>query len=84
MHARKLYENGDLLLAGALADPVDGAVLVFSGKSPEAAEKFAESDPYVINNLMTSWQVRKWMTVMGEGSSPPKKENDQNVQSFAR
>ena len=30
-YARKSYERGELILAGAFADPVDGAVLVFSG-----------------------------------------------------
>ncbi len=70
-HARKAYERGELVLAGALADPVDGAVLVFRGASPDAAEAFAKADPYVINGLVTVWRVRKWMTVVGEGAAPP-------------
>jgi uncharacterized protein len=64
-HARQAHERGELLLAGALADPVDGAVLVFQGSSPEPAEAFAKSDPYVINGLVRAWRVRKWMTVIG-------------------
>ena len=70
-HARKSAENGDLFLAGALADPLDGAVLVFNGDSPGAAEEFAQSDPYVLNGLVSRWRVRKWNTVIGPGSSPP-------------
>ena len=70
-HARRAYERGDLVLAGALADPVDGAVLVFRGASPEAAKEFAKTDPYVVNGLVTAWRVRKWMTVIGEGATPP-------------
>jgi len=66
-HARQAHARGDLVLAGALADPVDGAVLVFRGPSPEAAEKFAEADPYVKNGLVKAWRVRKWTTVIGEG-----------------
>lgn len=31
-------ERGELLLSGALADPVDMAVLLFQGDSPEIAE----------------------------------------------
>jgi uncharacterized protein YciI len=68
-HARRAYERGDLVLAGALAEPVDGAVLVFRGSSPEVAEEFAKNDPYVINGLVTAWRVRKWMTVIGEGAT---------------
>lgn len=64
-HARKAHERGELVLAGALADPADGAVLVFNGPLPDAAEAFAKSDPYVLNDLVTSWRVRKWMTVIG-------------------
>jgi uncharacterized protein len=64
---RQAYERGELVLAGALADPADGAVLVFRGPSPESAEAFAKADPYVINGLVRTWRVRKWATVIGEG-----------------
>lgn len=70
-HAREAFERGDLVLAGALADPPDGAVIVFRGTSSEAAESFARRDPYVANGLVTSWRVRKWTTVIGDGTSPP-------------
>jgi hypothetical protein len=70
-HIRRAYERGDLVLAGALAEPVDGAVLVFRGASPKVAEEFAKNDPYVINGLVTTWRVRKWMTVIGDGATPP-------------
>ena len=59
------------MLAGALADPADGAVLVFRGPTPDAAEKFAKSDPYVANGLVDSWRVRKWNTVVGDGAVMP-------------
>ena len=49
--ARQAHERGDLVLAGALADPVDAAVLVF--RSGQAAEAFAQADPYVRNGLMS-------------------------------
>lgn len=63
--ARRAHQRGELVLAGALADPVDGAVLVFQGLSPEVAELFARSDPYVTNGLVTRWRVRKWTAVIG-------------------
>jgi uncharacterized protein YciI len=70
-HARKALGRGELLLGGALADPVDGAVLLFRGSSPEAVEAFARADPYVTSGLVKAWRVRKWATVVGEGSTPP-------------
>ncbi len=67
--ARQTYERGELILAGALADPVDGAVLLFRGSAPQAAERFAKADPYVTNGLVTRWRVRTWATVVGEGEA---------------
>lgn len=68
-HARAAYDRGELVLAGALADPVDGAMLIFRGPAPDAAENFAQTDPYVISGLVKQWRVRKWSTVIGDGAS---------------
>ena len=65
-HARDSYARGELLLGGALADPVDGAVLLFRGDSPTVATCFAGADPYVIEGLVTRWRVREWTTVVGD------------------
>jgi uncharacterized protein YciI len=62
---REAHARGELLLAGALADPADGAVLVFRGEDATAAEQFAENDPYVLNGLITRWRVRPWTVVVG-------------------
>ena len=70
-HARRAHERGELLLAGAMANPVDGAVLLFRGSSPAVAEAFAEADPYVIHGLVTKWWVREWTTVIGDGTEAP-------------
>ncbi len=70
-HVSKAHKQGELVLGGALAEPVDGAVLVFNGTSRRIVEDFAETDPYVIHGLVTQWHIRKWMTVVGEGSTPP-------------
>ena len=67
--ARDAHERGDLVLAGALAEPVDGAVFVF--RSKEAAVAFATNDPYVQNGLITNWRVRTWTTVVGDGAVMP-------------
>jgi len=64
-------ERGELLLAGAIADPVDSALLLFQGDSPAAAEAFARADPYVRSGLVKNWRVRPWQTVVGEHASNP-------------
>lgn len=70
-HARAAVARGEIVLAGALADPVDGAVFLFAGDTPAAAEAFAQADPYVTNGLVTSWRVRTWTTVVGPGAAVP-------------
>ncbi len=64
-YARQAVARGELILGGAFANPVDGAVLLFRGVSPAAAEAFASSDPYVTNGVVTRWRVREWTTVVG-------------------
>jgi len=63
--ARSAHDRGELVLAGALADPADGALLVFKGEGPEVAEAFARDDPYVREGIVTRWRVRKWTVVVG-------------------
>ena len=73
-HLRLAWQSqarGELLLAGALADPVDGAVLLFQGENDGAARAFAEADPYVRAGLVRRWSVRPWTTVVGEGAATP-------------
>ena len=62
--ARAAHERGELLLAGALADPYDRALLVFAGDGPARAEAFAAADPYVKAGLVRSWTVRQWNEVL--------------------
>jgi hypothetical protein len=61
--------RGDLVLAGAYADPVDGAALLFQCDSPDVVERFVASDPYVVAGLVTSWRIRSWTTVVGNDAN---------------
>jgi uncharacterized protein YciI len=64
-------ERGELVLAGALADPPDRAVLLFQGPDDRAARTFAQNDPYVKAGLVTQWTVRSWTTVVGDAAMTP-------------
>jgi uncharacterized protein YciI len=70
-HAWAAHQRGELVVAGALADPVDGAVLMFQGEDASAAEEFARADPYVRNGLVADWRVREWTTVVGDLAATP-------------
>jgi uncharacterized protein len=70
-HAEQALARGELVLAGALAEPLDGAVFLFKGDDALAAEAFAQADPYVLNGLVPRWWVRKWPTVVGHDAATP-------------
>ena len=61
--------QGQLLLGGAVGDPVESALLLFT--DAEAARAFAQADPYVANGLVRSWRVLPWTTVVGEQAATP-------------
>ena len=69
---RDANASGVLLLAGALGDPPDGALLVFRADSAAVAEDFARTDPYVAEGLVTAWRVRPWTVVIGADAPAPK------------
>jgi uncharacterized protein YciI len=66
---REAHRRGELLLAGALTDPADRALLVFRAPERSVAEDFARNDPYVTRGLVTRWEVRPWAVVIGK--EPP-------------
>jgi uncharacterized protein YciI len=70
-HLNLAWQADGLVLGGALADPVDRALLLFEGDSPAAAERFANADPYVRNGLVKRWEVRPWTTVVGKLAASP-------------
>ena len=77
-HARAAVARGELVLGGALTNPPAAGILLFKGPSPEAAERFAQSDPYVTRGLVKSWKVREWATVVGPDAQvdlPPGTDN---------
>jgi uncharacterized protein YciI len=77
-HLRKAWEASgrrELVLAGALSNPVDGAVLLFEGDSPRVAENFARADPYVTSGAVKRWYVREWTTVVGQSAATPVRPN---------
>ena len=51
--------DGTLLMIGPFANPDEGAMGIFTTR--EAAESFAEGDPFVTNGVVKSWRVVEWM-----------------------
>ena len=59
------------VLGGALAEPVDRALLVFHVDDKSKAEAFARKDPYVLNGLAKKWEVLPWNVVVGNENLAP-------------
>ena len=62
-------ERKELLLGGAVGDPVESALLLFADE--DAARAFAEADPYVKAGIVTGWQVLPCATVVGAEAATP-------------
>ena len=63
--AQKAQQRGELVMAGALADPYDMAVFVWKANDTEVINRFVAHDPYVREGLVKSWRIRKWNVVIG-------------------
>ena len=64
-HSARLHEfhaRGVLLMAGPLGNPPEGALGVFTTR--EAAEEFAQGDPFVTNGVVGKWRVVEWAEVL--------------------
>lgn len=64
-------EQGDLVLGGAVGEPVESALLLFNVDDISKIEHFAKTDPYVVNGLVQSYRILPWHTVVGEQAATP-------------
>ena len=55
---RQFHAGGTLLMVGPYANPEEGAMAIFTTR--EAAEEFARGDPFVVNGVVSSWEIREW------------------------
>jgi uncharacterized protein YciI len=62
--AQKAYRRGEIVLAGALGMPPDGALLIIRASDPSIADAFARDDPCVVNGLVTRWEAQPWVVVV--------------------
>jgi uncharacterized protein YciI len=64
---REANARGDIVMAGALGDPPESALLVFRVPSSAVVEEFARRDPYVTQGLVVGWKVKPWAVVVQPG-----------------
>ena len=61
-HIAEFHGRGVLLLVGTLGNPPEGAMGVFTSR--EAAEEFIRDDPFVLNGVVASWQIKEWNEIL--------------------
>jgi uncharacterized protein YciI len=54
--------RGDLLAVGTWADPREGSMAVF--RSRAAAEAFVKDDPFVLQGVVASHEIKDWNEVL--------------------
>ena len=55
----EFHAAGDLIMVGTFGDPqTQGSMAVFAGR--EAAGKFVEGDPFVLNGVVRRHEIRDW------------------------
>ena len=60
---REWKEDGRLLLAGAIGDPVSGGALAFRVDDEREIDEFMRLDPYVREGVITGHRVEPWKVV---------------------
>jgi uncharacterized protein YciI len=75
--AQDAHRRGEIVLAGAVGAPPDRALLVFRTDDPAIVAAFAQADPYVVQGLVTHWEVQPWAVVVGDqGLDAPSEPRD--------
>ena len=56
----KMNEEGKVMMGGAWADPVDGALIIFRAESLAEVQRMIEEDPYHQHGLWPAVRIREW------------------------
>jgi uncharacterized protein YciI len=63
-----LLERGKLLAAGPFTDD-SGALFIYEADSVEAAAQLLAGDPFSVNGVITSAEIKPWKLVMSNAES---------------
>lgn len=57
----EFHSRGELLMIGPYSDR-SAALAVFTTR--QAAEEFAQGDPFVVHGVVRSWEIKEWMEAL--------------------
>ena len=59
----EFHARGDLLMVGTSGDPQSqGSMAIF--RTRESAEEFVRDDPFLLNGVVRSYEIREWNEVL--------------------
>ena len=64
-HIKKYNTKNQIILGGAIGEPVSGVLIIFDGMEQHVIEEFAQQDPYILNGVASNWKVEVWHEVLG-------------------
>lgn len=64
-YLKEAFEKGQIIMAGAVTDPVDGGLLIMRADESSELLAFAANDPYAKAGLLRGVTVREWTVVLG-------------------
>jgi uncharacterized protein YciI len=63
---QEFHARGEVLMIGTFADPqTEGSMAIFTSRA--AAQAFVDGDPFVLNGVVRSWQIREWNEILEAG-----------------
>jgi uncharacterized protein YciI len=62
---KEAHNKGEVVMAGALGNPPERAMIIFRVADISTVENFARTDPYVLNGVVKRWEVKPWNVVIG-------------------
>jgi len=64
--SRQFQKDEKLLMAGAFKNKPDELISTMGVLiSREAAEEYAQGDPFVLNGTVSRWYIREWANILG-------------------
>ncbi|GIW05641.1 MAG: hypothetical protein KatS3mg060_0446 [Dehalococcoidia bacterium] len=64
-YLEELRAQGKVVMAGAWADPLDGALIIYRAETRDEVDEMMDNDPYCRAGLWTGRTVREWNVVVG-------------------
>lgn len=63
------HARGEILMVGTFGDPeTEGSMAVFPTLA--SAEAFVKDDPFVLEGVVKSWQIREWNEILTAPGDP--------------